>query len=285
VGQTETAQEVVDPVINDVSQNSYRWERKKQQEKRKLKPRDQLVIPLKVLPLSEEVRKEEESSSEDVAKSSSEYDLPDIIHHVVSTVSEFWEMPSEITWNIMHHPNYTGKSETFILMFEELNIRYVLIKGEDYIILPVLSNEQGTVGDSFISALMECNKVYKLTKSLKKTKLIRRTLHDIDEIWNAVQARQSAQQIAENMEVILDTIEGLIVPKGNYLLGKRPVVADYYVLALILLLNELFGEVFKKSLETKIVLRKWVNLISRRPNIMNYLQRPRTVPLIDWKWN
>jgi glutathione S-transferase len=87
------------------------------------------------------------------------------------------------------------------------------------------------------------------------------------------------------MEVILDTIEGLIVPKGYYLLGKRPVVADYYVLALILLLNEIFGEVFKKTSETKIVLRKWINLITHRPNIMKYLQRQRTVPLIDWKWN
>jgi len=87
------------------------------------------------------------------------------------------------------------------------------------------------------------------------------------------------------MEVILETLEGLKVTKGQYLLGKRPVVADYFVLALILLLREIYGETFKKKLETKIVLRKWIMLITHRPNILNYLQRERKLPIIDWKWN
>jgi len=299
MGQTELVSKpepVIDTDIHLVTANSYHWERKKQP--RQLKPRNQQEeqhpqsLPVSVRSPNDEFGvglrqgEEEESSSDyDTPKSSSEYDLPDILNQVVSTVSEIWEMPSEINWNIMVHPNFTGKAEAFILMFEDLNNSYVLVKGEEYIILPVLSNEEGTIGESFISALMECNKIYKLTKSHKKTKLIRRTCHDVEEIWNAVQSSESGQQVSENMEVLLDTLEGLKVAKGQYLLGKRPVVADYFVLALILLLRDIYGDQLKKTLETKIVLRKWVNLITHRSNIMSYLQRERKLPIIDWKWN
>jgi len=276
MGQTEIVSKpepVIDTDIHLVTANSYRWERKKQP--RQLKPRNQQEehpphsLPMSVMPPNHDHEfggvvgfrqgggggggggggEEEESSSDyDTPKSSSEYDLPDILNQVVSTVSEIWEMPSEINWNIMVHPNFTGKAEALILMFEDLNNSYVLVKGEEYIILPVLSNEEGTIGESFISALMECNKIYKLTKSHKKTKLIRRTCHDVEEIWNAVQSSESGQQVSENMEVLLDTLEGLKVAKGQYLLGKRPVVADYFVLALILLLRDIYGDQLKKDI-------------------------------------
>jgi len=86
------------------------------------------------------------------------------------------------------------------------------------------------------------------------------------------------------MDLILDTIEALKVAKGSYLLGKRPVVLDYLVLALILLLKEIYGQIFKKVLNTKPQLKKWIQVISHRPNITAYLQRRRTIPITSWKF-
>jgi len=123
-----------------------------------------------------------------------------------------------------------------------------------------------------------------INQKSKKMRLVRRTCQDVEEIWNTIESKDTSQHISENLDIILDTLEGLKVAKGSYMLGKRPVVLDYFVLALIMLLKEIYGDLFSKALDTKPHLKKWIHVMTYRPNLTAYLQRPRTLPITTWKF-